>query len=111
MSAAALGPVLAGLADDTRWAILVRLGNSPASASALATEFPVSRQAIAKHLVVLQEIGLVTSEKVGREVRFAAVGQRIVEVGRALEEIGRGWDRRLAQIKALAEAVEGSGAD
>ena len=71
----------------------------------------MSRQAIAKHLVVLQEIGLVTSEKVGREVRFAAVGQRIVEVGRALEEIGRGWDRRLAQIKALAETAEGSGAD
>ena len=103
MSTTALGRMLAGLADDTRWALLVRLGDRPASASALAAEFPVSRQAIAKHLAVLAELGLVTSEKAGRELRFVALGARIVEVGRALEQIGRGWDRRLAQIKALAE--------
>jgi predicted transcriptional regulator len=45
-----LAPVFAALGDDTRWAILARLGEGPASASALAREFPISRQAIVKHL-------------------------------------------------------------
>ena len=46
--------MFAALADDTRWAILTRLGEAPASASALARELPVSRQAIVKHLEVLR---------------------------------------------------------
>ncbi|MEV7229617.1 MULTISPECIES: metalloregulator ArsR/SmtB family transcription factor [Polymorphospora] len=102
----ALAPVFAALADETRWAILVRLGEGPASASALAVEFPVSRQAIVKHLAVLQGTGLVRAERVGREVRFAAVGSRLSALGRDLERIASGWDRRLARIKAMAEAAE-----
>lgn len=100
-----LPAVFAALADDTRWSLLIRLGRSPASASALAGEFPVSRQAIAKHLAVLQETGLVSTEKAGREVRFAAVGSRLSTIGRELDTIAAGWDRRLAGIKARAERV------
>jgi DNA-binding transcriptional ArsR family regulator len=98
-----LPAVFAALADDTRWSLLVRLGRSPASASALAAEFPVSRQAIAKHLAVLEETGLVSSAKSGREVRFTAVGERLSRVGRELDGIAAGWDRRLANIKVRAE--------
>ncbi|MET0694043.1 MAG: metalloregulator ArsR/SmtB family transcription factor [Propionibacteriaceae bacterium] len=104
MTTPALPTVFAALADDTRWSILVRLGRTPASASALAAELPVSRQAIAKHLAVLQETGLVTAQKAGREVRFAAVGERLNTIARDLEQIASGWDRRLAQLKARAEA-------
>lgn len=95
--------VFAALADDTRWAVLARLGRAPASASALARELPVSRQAIAKHLAVLQQAGLVSAERTGREMRFVALGARLSELARQLDRIAAGWDRRLARIKDLAE--------
>lgn len=98
-----LAPVFAALADDTRWSILSRLGQGPASASALAREFPVSRQAIVKHLDVLRAVGLVESEMQGREVVYRALGGRLDELARELERVARAWDRRLARIKRLAE--------
>ena len=69
--------VFSALADDTRWAILTRLGQSPASASALARELPVSRQAIVKHLEVLRGAGLVEAETQGRELVHRALGGRL----------------------------------
>jgi DNA-binding transcriptional ArsR family regulator len=101
---ASLAPVFAALADDTRWAILARLGESPGSASALAREFPISRQAIVKHLEVLRASALVESEQRGRELVHRAVGGRLNDVARELEQIAGAWDRRLAQLKRLAEA-------
>lgn len=95
--------MLSALADDTRWRILQELGGADLSASSLAGRLPVSRQAIAKHLVVLAEVGLVESVRVGREVRYRAVGARLGETARALEAIGAAWDRRLAAIKRIAE--------
>ena len=95
--------VFAALADDTRWTILTRLGEAPASASALARELPVSRQAIVKHLEVLRGAGLVEAEHQGRELVHRAIGGRLSDVARDLERIAAGWDRRLARIKRLAE--------
>lgn len=103
MSSATLAPVFAALADDTRWQILQELGRSDLSASALATRLPVTRQAIAKHLGVLAEAGLVVPVRAGREIRYQALGSRLSETARALEAIGAEWDRRLATIKRLAE--------
>lgn len=93
----------AALADGTRWNVLVRLGQEPASASALARELPVSRQAIVKHLEVLTGAGLVVSRRRGREVVHMAVGERLSSLGRDLERIGRGWDVRLTALKETAE--------
>ncbi|WP_421743331.1 ArsR/SmtB family transcription factor [Cellulomonas sp.] len=103
MSSATLAPVFAALADDTRWQILQELGRSDLSASALATRLPVTRQAIAKHLAVLAEAGLVVPVRAGREIRYQALGSRLSETARALDAIGAEWDRRLAAIKRLAE--------
>jgi DNA-binding transcriptional ArsR family regulator len=103
VTAETLTPVFAALGDDTRWAILARLGEAPASASALAREFPISRQAIVKHLELLSAAGLVESERVGREPVHRALGGRLSDVARQLERIGRRWDSRLARIKRLAE--------
>ena len=103
MSSATLAPVFAALADDTRWQILQELGRSDLSASALATRLPVTRQAIAKHLGVLAEAGLVVPVRAGREIRYQALGSRLSETARALEAIGAEWDRRLAAIKRIAE--------
>jgi DNA-binding transcriptional ArsR family regulator len=98
-----LAPVFAALADDTRWAILARLGESPASASALAREFPISRQAIVKHLEVLKASALVETKQIGRELVHRAVGGRLNDVAHELEQIAGVWEQRLAQVKRLAE--------
>ncbi|MGV0805886.1 ArsR/SmtB family transcription factor [Mycolicibacterium setense] len=95
--------VFAALADDSRWQVLVALGRRPASASSLAEELPISRQAIAKHLKVLTDVGLVVATRVGREVKYEAVGARLSEVARRLDGIAAGWERRLARIKDAAE--------
>ncbi|TQF65608.1 winged helix-turn-helix transcriptional regulator [Rhodococcus spelaei] len=95
--------VFAMLADDTRWGILELLGSEDLSASALADRLPVSRQAIAKHLAALEAAGLVERIRVGREVRFRALGSTLSAVGRRLEAIGAQWDARLDRIKHIAE--------
>ncbi|KQV00874.1 ArsR family transcriptional regulator [Microbacterium sp. Root322] len=97
--------MFAALADETRWSILTALGEGDASASALAGRLPVSRQAIAKHLAILQEVGLVEPVPVGREVRFRVVGTELSATAAKLDAIGREWDRRLAAIKEIAEGL------
>lgn len=91
------------LGDETRWQILVRLGGAASTASQLAEHYPISRQAIVRHLEILRGAGLVDTEKVGREVLYRALGEKLSSLGRDLDRIGREWDRRLARIKALAE--------
>jgi DNA-binding transcriptional ArsR family regulator len=98
--------VLSVLADETRWRILSEIGAADLSASALAGRLPVSRQAIAKHLAVLAEAGLVESVRAGREVRYRALGARLSAPAHDLESIGRHWDRRLEAIKRIAEREE-----
>ena len=105
MTTSTLVPVLAALGDDTRWSILVALGEGDASASALAGRLPVSRQAIAKHLAVLEQGGLVEPMRVGRELRYRVIGAQLGETARRLEQLGVQWDRRLAAIKEIAEGL------
>jgi DNA-binding transcriptional ArsR family regulator len=102
---ASLVSVFAALGDETRWSILAALGDGDASASALAERFPVSRQAIAKHLTVLADVGLVEPVRVGREVRYRVVGAELDATARRLDEIGRRWESRLASIKEIAEKL------
>jgi DNA-binding transcriptional ArsR family regulator len=102
---ATLVPVFAALGDETRWSILTALGEGDASASALAGLLPLTRQAIAKHLNVLQEVGLVESMRVGRELRYRVLGARLSDTAKRLESIGSEWDHRLAAIKQIAESL------
>jgi DNA-binding transcriptional ArsR family regulator len=97
--------VFAALADETRWDILTRLGSRELSASALAAELPVSRQAIAKHLAALADVGLVESIPVGREIRYRAIGGRLNDIAAELDRIGTEWDTRLARIRSIAERL------
>ena len=105
MTTETLVPVFAALGDHTRWSILAALGEGDASASALAGRLPVSRQAIAKHLAVLQEVGLVETVRVGREVQYRIVGAELSATARRLDEVGAAWDRRLRAIKEIAEGL------
>ena len=64
--------VFAALADPTRREVIGRLAREPLSASALAGELPVTRQAIAKHLAALDRAGLVATRRSGRELQYRA---------------------------------------
>lgn len=94
------------IADPSRRQVLdLLVGQGAASASWLAARVPFSRQAVSKHLVVLEGAGLVSRRKRGREVLYQVEGRRLAEATRAMTELAAQWDRRLAAIKRLAEAA------
>lgn len=99
--------VFAALADSTRRQLLDALADrGEATATTLATVLPVSRQAVVKHLGVLDRAGLVESRRSGREVRFAVRPERLDATARWMARVAADWDSRLAAIKRLAEAAE-----
>jgi DNA-binding transcriptional ArsR family regulator len=96
--------VLAALADPTRRRLLDLLAAlGAATATSLAAELPVSRQAVVKHLAVLDQAGLVSAERAGREVRYTVRSQPLDATARWMAALAASWDRRLATIKRLAE--------
>lgn len=98
-------PVLAALADPTRRQVLDLIAaRRSATATTIALELPVSRQAVVKHLAILEKAGLVTGSKEGREVRYAVRSERLDAASRWMAELAAEWDARLARIKQLAEA-------
>ncbi|WP_344663232.1 metalloregulator ArsR/SmtB family transcription factor [Catenulispora subtropica] len=99
--------VLAALADPTRRRLLDLLAaRGAASATDLAGELPVTRQAVVKHLAVLDAAGLVTGRRAGREVRYEVRSAALDATARWMATLAADWDRRLARIKAIAEAAE-----
>jgi DNA-binding transcriptional ArsR family regulator len=66
---------------------------------------PFSRQAVAKHLAVLEQAGLVSRRRQGREVLYQVEAGRLDQATRAMADLAAQWDRRLATIKRLAEAA------
>ena len=75
------------------------------SASWLAGRVPFSRQAVSKHLVVLERTGLISRRKQGREVLYQVEADRLDQATRAMAELAAQWDKRLNAIKRLAEAA------
>ncbi|CAM5665779.1 transcriptional regulator [Streptomyces avidinii] len=105
----AVSGVLTALADPTRRLLLDLLAARPeATATTLADGLPVSRQAVVKHLAVLDAAGLVSSSRVGREVRYAVRPAALDATARWMAALATDWDRRLATIKHVAEAAEQS---
>lgn len=98
--------VFAALADRTRRHILVRLADRPDDAGAVAADLGISRQAVAKHLRILVESGLVTASPQQRRQVHAVRPDRIREISDLLGAVSRGWDRRLALVKQRAEHAE-----
>lgn len=97
--------VCAALGETTRWQILEHLGGHARSASELAEELPISRQAIARHLAVLAEVGLVDSHRAGKQIRYTAVGAGLSRLATRLEVAAAQWDQRLDRLTTLAEAA------
>lgn len=97
----------AALGDPTRRRLLDQLlRDGSGTATGLSEHLPVTRQAVAKHLVVLERADLVLSVKDGREVRYVvneAQFQRAVE---QLAAVGAAWDARLRRIRTIAETIQ-----
>lgn len=100
-----LDDVFVALADGTRRSILAVLSErGEATATVIATRLPVTRQAVLKHLAVLESAGLVSRTKSGREVRFVLQPGTLAGTSRLLAAMATQWERRLAAIKRIAES-------
>jgi ArsR family transcriptional regulator, cadmium/lead-responsive transcriptional repressor len=96
----------AALGEPSRLHVLdALLDRGDATPTMLARGLPLTRQAVTKHLAVLGRVGLVASRRQGREVRYAVDPERLAEAARTVSAVAAQWDRRLARIKAIAEAV------
>jgi DNA-binding transcriptional ArsR family regulator len=96
--------VLIALADPTRRQLLDHIAAmGQATATVLATTVTVSRQAVVKHLKVLDDAGLVVCNRVGREVRYNVCPQQLSSTAEWMVNIASDWDRKLEWIKHLAE--------
>jgi DNA-binding transcriptional ArsR family regulator len=97
----------AAVADPTRRRLLdVLLAHGEATATTLAGELPVTRQAVAKHLAVLDRAGLVEGRRQGREVRYVIRPERLDAATRWMARVAAQWDERLGAIKRLAESTD-----
>ena len=85
----------AAVADPTRRRVLdALLERGEATTTTLAEGLPVTRQAVAKHLVVLDRVGLVAGRRRGREVRYAVRPERLDDAAEAMARVASKWDRR-----------------
>ena len=104
MTSVAVAEVFAALGDPNRQRLLELLAaRGSASATALAEPIAVTRQAVDKHLRVLERAGLVSASRAGREVLYAVRGEELERSAAWLHDVAAQWDRRLASIKAAAE--------
>ena len=106
MTAPADDELWSAIGDPSRRRVLdLLVRNGAVSASWLAGRVPFSRQAVSKHLVVLERAGLVSRRKQGREVLYQVQAGRLDQATRAMAELAAQWDRRLATVKRLAETA------
>jgi DNA-binding transcriptional ArsR family regulator len=107
---AAVDLVLSALADPRRRDVLSALGSRPATATTLARDLPITRQAVVKHLTVLEKSSLVRSHRAGREVRFEVRPETLTQTADWLATLAAQWDDRLALLKQRAEAADAGSA-
>jgi DNA-binding transcriptional ArsR family regulator len=101
------GEVFAALADPTRRQVLQELvRGGVTTATGLAARLPVTRQAVGKHLAVLERAGLVGARRVGRESRYEPRTAGLSAAADWLTVLAAEWEERLARIKALAEDLD-----
>lgn len=99
--------VLAALADPTRRQLLdILAAFGEATATTLATQVTISRQAVVKHLMILEKAGIVSCNRVGREMRYSVSIQQVESTAQWMADLATGWDRKLKSIKDKAETDE-----
>ena len=109
MSTAVDDDLWSAVGDPTRRRMLdLLLSEGSGTATSLSERLPVTRQAVAKHLLVLDRVGLVHAATAGRERQFRVDEDRLALAVRQLAEVGESWDSRLRRIKRIAETIERS---
>jgi DNA-binding transcriptional ArsR family regulator len=94
--------VFAALADPTRRRMIESLAaGSTVTASGLAAQLPITRQAVAKHLAALARARLVRSSRVGRENRYSLEAAPLENAARWIARVGGEWDGRLGELQRL----------
>lgn len=97
----------AALGDPTRRRLLdLLLVDGSGTATSLSSLMPVTRQAVAKHLGVLERAELVVPHKDGREVRYVVNETQFARAVEQLASVGAAWDARLRRIRAIAESIQ-----
>jgi DNA-binding transcriptional ArsR family regulator len=100
----AAASVFAALGDETRLRLVSRLSqDGPMSIARLAEGFAITRQAITKHLRVMEDAGLVRSEQLGRESVWQLDERRLEDARRHLQTISAQWDQTLGRLKSFVE--------
>jgi DNA-binding transcriptional ArsR family regulator len=93
------GAVFGALSDPTRRTLLAAIASQPeATATELASELPISRQAVLKHLTALADAGLLDRERSGREVHYRVTPAPLSEAVSWMAEVGGQWDERLSTL-------------
>jgi DNA-binding transcriptional ArsR family regulator len=99
-----VGPVFSALSDPHRRFVVEALAErGDATATELASELPVTRQAVAKHLSALREAGLVEATRAGRETRYHLTPEPLGEAVSWIDRVGEQWDARLAALRRHLE--------
>jgi len=97
-------PIFAALGDPTRLSLLTTLSDGAArSIAGLSSDARMSRQAVTKHLRVLEKVGLVSSIRVGRESRFAFRREPVAAARAYLDTVSAQWDDALSRLAAFVE--------
>ena len=100
----AAADLFAALGDENRLRIVTRLATQgPGNLTALLAAAPVTRQAISKHLGVLEAVGLVRSEKSGRERLWELEPKRLADAHAYLDRVSARWDDAIARLRAFVE--------
>ena len=95
------------IGDPTRRRMLdLLLEGGSGTATGLSDRLPVTRQAVAKHLAVLDRVGLVHASTAGREKHFRVDQAQLARAVAQLAEVGEAWDSRLQRIKRIAERIQ-----
>ena len=95
------------IGDPTRRRLLdLLLADGAGTATSLSERLPVTRQAVSKHLAVLDRVGLVHVTPAGREMRYQVDEAQLARAVAQLSAVGATWDARLRRIKRIAEAIQ-----
>ena len=103
--------VFTALADPTRRQLISWLAARPATATELAGRLPISRQAIAKHLGVLDDARLLAKERHGREVRYRLEAERLAAASEWIAMVSARWEARIGRLKRYLEEGERHGGE
>ena len=95
--------VFVALADPTRRQLLQRLAMGPTTATGLSVRFPLTRQAVVKHLGTLADAGMVAKERHGREVHYRLESAPLGEATAWLTTLSARWEQRLLRLKRFVE--------